>query len=141
MRFKNESSVLKLYAVAGTQTVLLSFDIAKNKLDNKQFLGFSVERKDQNGKIKLLNGSKHFDSLITDDLIKDHAVKYQSLVQTFYWQDYTADPDQTYTYIVKPMFGTPINHVPKFENSIKVTTEPLQKGKHSVYFNYGVTGL
>ena len=38
------------------------------------------------------------------------------------------------------MFGTPLNHAPKFESSIKVTTETLQKGKHSVYFNFGVTG-
>ena len=131
MRFKNENNDLRLYAVAGTQTVLLSFDIAKSKVDNKQFIGFSVERKDKNGKIIFINGSKHFDSLINDDKIKDHAVKYQSLVQTFYWQDYLADPDQTYTYTVKPMFGTAINHIPKFESSIKVTTEPLQKGKHS----------
>jgi PLD-like domain len=140
MRFKNETGDLKLYAVAGTQTVLLSFDIAKGKLDNKQFLGFSVERKDKGGNIKFINGSKHFDSLINDDKVKDHAIKYQSLVQTFYWQDYTADPEQTYTYTIKPMFGSPLNHSPKFESSIKVTTEALQKGKHSVYFNYGVTG-
>src|SRR5690349_21394689 len=103
MRFKNEQGDLKLYAVAGTQTVLLSFDITKSKLDNKQFLGFSVERKDKDGNVKFLNGSKHFDSLINDDKIKNHDVKYQSLVQTFYWQDYTADPGQTYTYTVKPM--------------------------------------
>jgi hypothetical protein len=60
MRYKNESKDLKLYAVAGTQTVLLSFDIARNKLDGKQFIGFSVERKDKQGNVKLLNGSKAF---------------------------------------------------------------------------------
>ena len=105
MRFKNEQGDLKLYAVAGTQTVLLSFDIAKSKLDNKQFLGFSVERKDKDGNIKFINGSKHFDSLVNDPTITVHAVKYQSLVQTFYWQDYIADPgsniylhDQTYVW-------------------------------------------
>lgn len=140
MRFKNESDSLKLYAIAGTQTVLLSFDIAKSKIENKQFLGFSVERKDQNGKTVSLNGTKHFDSLLTDNTLTDPKVKFRSLVQTFYWQDYTADPDQTYIYTIKPMFGTALNHSPKFENSIKVTTEPLQKGKHSVYFNFGVTG-
>src|SRR5258706_10327576 len=116
MRFKNEQNDLKLYAVAGTRTVLLSFDIAKSKLDNKQFLGFSVERKDKNGNVIFLNGSKYFDSLANDEKIKVHKIKFQSLVQTFYWQDYTADPRQTYTYTIKPMFGSPINHSPKFEN-------------------------
>ncbi len=140
MRYYNKKKSLKIYTVAGTQTVLLSLDIDKSKIDNKQFLGFSFERKDKNGNIKFLNGSKHFDSLINNDTIKDHDLKYLSLVQTFYWHDYTADPGQTYTYTIKPMFGTPINHTPKYENSIKVTTEDLHSGKHSVYFNYGVTG-
>ena len=55
MRYKKESSELKLYVVAGTQTVLLSFEIAKTKLDSKNFLGFSLERKDKDGNIKMLN--------------------------------------------------------------------------------------
>ncbi len=137
MRYKNESRDLKLYAVAGTQTVLLSFDIAKNKLDGKDFIGFWVERKDKQGKIVYLNGSKHFASLATNPKPE---IKNTSLVQSFYWQDYEADPDQTYTYTVKPMFGSAINHSPKYENSIKVTTEKLNDGEHSVFFNYGVTG-
>src|SRR4030095_12303690 len=120
MRFKNEGDSLKIFAIAGTQTVLLSFDIAKNKIENKQFLGFSVERTDKDGKTVFLNGTKHFDSLMTDDTIIDPKVKFRSLVQTFYWQDYTVDPDQTYMYTVKPMFGTALNHLPKFENTIKI---------------------
>lgn len=136
MRYYNDQKDLKLYAVAGTQTVLLSFDIAREKLGNN-FLGFSVERKDQNNVVHFLNGTKHFASLMnnTNPLIKN-----SSLVQSFYWQDYTVDPGLIYTYTVRPMFGTAINHQPKFENSIVITTEKLHDGKHSVYFNYGVTG-
>jgi phosphatidylserine/phosphatidylglycerophosphate/cardiolipin synthase-like enzyme len=137
MRYKNEDKDLKLYAVAGTQTVLLSFDIDKSKLDNKQFLGFSVERKDEKGKVKLLNGSKHFASLANN---ADEQVRNRSLVQSFYWQDYTADPEQTYTYTIKPMFGSAADPHQQYENSIPVTTEKLHDGKHSVFFNYGVTG-
>ena len=101
MRFKNEDKTLKLYAVAGTQTVLLSFDIAKNKLGNN-FIGFSVERKDANGNVFALNGTKHFASLANNI---NPVIKNTSLVQSFYWQDYTVDPGQTYTYTIKPMFG------------------------------------
>lgn len=137
MRYKNEDNDLKLYAVAGTQTVLLSFNISKSKLDNKNFLGFSVQRKDKNGKISFLNGTKHFASLAKNT---DPVIRNTSLVQSFYWQDYTVDPGQHYTYTIQPMFGTAINHQPKFESSINITTEELHTGKHSVYFNYGVTG-
>lgn len=137
MRYLNEDTDLKLYAVAGTQTVLLSFDIAKNNLDGKQFLGFSIERKDKLGRITFHNGSKHFDSLADNP---DPAIKNSSLIQSFYWHDYTVDPDETYTYTIKPMFGTALNHSPKFPSSLTVTTEKLHDGMHSVYFNYGVTG-
>jgi hypothetical protein len=38
------------------------------------------------------------------------------------------------------MFGTAIEHNTNYESSIKVTTEELHDGKHSVYFNSGITG-
>ena len=140
MRFKDESSDLKLYVVAGTTTVLLSFDIDRKKLDGQKFLGFSVQRKDKNGVITTHNGSKHFNSLVNNPAISDNAIKSQSLVQSFFWYDYTVSPGEKYTYIISPMFGTPISHVPNFVTQINITTEPLQSGQHSVYFNYGVTG-
>lgn len=137
MHYKNEQNDLKLYAVAGTQTVLLSFDMDRSKLDGKLFLGFSVERKDSNGTITFHNGSKHFASLANNP---DEKLRNTSLVQTFYWQDYTADPEQTYTYTIKPMFGSPDDPQAEYTASITVTTEKLHDGKHSVFFNYGVTG-
>ena len=139
MRFKNEDHDLKLYAVAGTQCVLLAFDLSKAKAKG-DFLGFDIERKDKGGNVIKMNGSKHFDSLIKDATITDPKVKYASLVQSFFWKDYLADPDQRYTYTVQAMFGTPDQFDPKYTSTIKVTTEPLHAGKHSVYFNFGVTG-
>jgi phosphatidylserine/phosphatidylglycerophosphate/cardiolipin synthase-like enzyme len=38
------------------------------------------------------------------------------------------------------MFGSAANPQPEYESTIKVTTEKLHDGKHSVFFNYGVTG-
>ncbi|MEO8402951.1 MAG: phospholipase D-like domain-containing protein [Chitinophagaceae bacterium] len=140
MRFKNESGPLKLYAVAGTQTVLLSFDIALAKIDTKNFLGFDIRRTDKDGSVHSLNGTKLFKSLMNDITVTDPKLKHLSLVQSFFWKDYTADPEQTYIYTVTAMSGTALHHQPLFASTIKVRTEPLQKGKHSVYFNYGVTG-
>lgn len=139
MRFHNTSSPLKLYAVAGTQTVLLAFDLPK-PAKNDEFIGFDVERKDAQGNIRKLNGSKHFDSLIHDATITDPKIKFTSLVQSFFWKDYLADPDQTYTYRVQARFGKPYPTTTRYESTIVVTTEPLHKGKHSIYFNFGVTG-
>jgi len=139
MRYKNETKTLKLYAVAGTQTVLLAFDLTKAKASG-DFMGFHIERTDKAGKVLNLNGSKRFDSLVDDPLIIDPKVKFASLVQSFFWKDYLADPGQTYKYTVKAMFGTARNFDAKFESTLKVTTEDFIKGKHSVYFNYGVTG-
>lgn len=140
MRFKETKDDLKLYVVSGTTTVLLSFDIDLEKLENKPFLGFHIERKDANGKITFHNGSKHFESLVKDPTVQDHKTKYLSLVQSFFWYDYTVLPQQEYTYTVKAIFGAPINHEALFSAEIAIATAPLKHGKHSVYFNYGVTG-
>lgn len=139
MRYKNEDNALKLYAVAGTQTVLLAFDLAADKATG-DFLGFDIERTDKGGNKLSLNGSKHFDSLLKDNTITDPKVKYASLVQSFFWKDYQADPGQKYRYKVSAMFGTALHFTARFTTEIKVTTEVLNKGKHSVYFNFGVTG-
>ncbi len=134
MRYKNTAGILKVFAVAGTQTVLFSLDISKTKVEGKKLIGFSFERKDKDGVVRKLNGSKRFQSLHGTDKEK------LSLVQTFFWKDYTADPGQTYTYTINAMFGTAADFVPGFKVSIKITTEALQQGTHAVYFNYGVTG-
>jgi PLD-like domain len=140
MRYYNKKKELKLFALTGTQTVLLSIDIAQSKVEGKDFLGFDIMRADKNGKNPLsLNGSKHFQSLLNDITLKDDQ-RYLSLVQSFYWKDYLADPGKSYKYTVKAIFGTPLQHTVKYETTINVTTEALHDGKHGVYFNFGVTG-
>lgn len=142
MRYSKLSGDIKIYVVAGTQTVLLSFDIAKSKIDGFDFLGFSIERKDKKGKTILLNGSKVFQSLLPPHFTPQQLelARKKSLVQSFFWKDYYADPGETYTYTIRAMFGTAASFDELYSNTIKVSTEPLLSGKHSVFFNYGVTG-
>lgn len=135
MRNRNLKNTLKLYAVAGTQTVLLGFDIPKSNVIGKGFMGFKVERTDSKGKTTLLNGMKRFAS---DDL--KNPKQTLSPIQSYYWKDYTADPNCEYTYSVEALFGTWNSMKPAFKAKIKITTEPLHSGEQSVYFNYGVTG-
>jgi phosphatidylserine/phosphatidylglycerophosphate/cardiolipin synthase-like enzyme len=143
MRFKNEKNPLKLHFITGTQTVLMSFDLDRKLIARENFLGFSIERRDQgkpNMTPVILNGSKHFASLMDDQTLSDPTVKFRSLVQSFFWKDYTADAGRKYVYTVKAMVGTLLSFKAKFESSIKVEMEPQQAGEHSIYFNYGVTG-
>lgn len=140
MRFRNKKKDLKIYVVTGTTTVLLSFDIAKSKLDNKQFLGFDIERVDKNGVSFQIKGTKYFDSVHNNPTVTDPDIKNFSPIQSFFWYDYNYAPGETFTYTVRGIFGTALNHQALLETSIKITMEKLQDGQHSVYFNYGVTG-
>ncbi len=135
MRYFNTDNELKAYAVAGTQTVLLALEISKTKVIGKGFMGFKISRKEGNAQPVLLNGSKRFAS---DN--PDNPVQKLSPLQTFLWKDYTADPGKTYTYTFEAMFGTWDNMNPKYMTTLKVTTEQLNDGEHSVFFNFGVTG-
>ncbi|TAL40732.1 MAG: hypothetical protein EPN92_14105, partial [Chitinophagaceae bacterium] len=135
MRVKNEDGELKIYAVAGCQTLLLAFDIDKSKVTAKGFMGFRIERTDSKGKKKILNGTKLFAS-------DDPANPKQKLspIQSYLWKDYLVDAGETYTYKAEAMLGTWDNMNPGFSASITIATEPQQDGEHSVYFNFGVTG-
>ena len=135
MRFFNKDTDLKAFAVSGANTVLMALEINKSKVLGKGFMGFKISRQEGNGQPKLLNGSKRFAS----DNQANPAQKL-SPIQSYLWKDYTVDPDKTYTYTFEAMFGTWQNMVPKFTATLKVSTEKLEDGEHSVYFNYGVTG-
>jgi|GEM_PF-114643 len=134
MRFFNKDNELKVYAVSGTQTVLLAMDLPKTKSVGKKFMGFKISRQIGNYKT-VLNGTKRFAS---DD--PDHPIQPLSPLQTFLWKDYTVDPNKTYKYKFEAMFGSWDNMSPKYEAELTVKTEPLVSGEHSVFFNFGVTG-
>ena len=143
MRFKKETGDISIYVVAGTQTVLLSFDMNENKIKGTDFMGFDIGRKDKKGNLVHLHGGKTFQSLLTmkkPTLDQINEARKKSLVQSFFWMDYQADPGQSYTYTISAKFGTALLNNTKFSNSININTEPLVSGKHSVFFNYGVTG-
>mgnify|MGYP001163394810 CR=1 FL=1 len=134
MRFFNKDNELKVYALTGTQTVLLAMDLPKTKSVGKKFMGFKISRQIGNY-TTVLNGTKRFAS---DD--PNHPIQPLSPLQTFLWKDYTVDPNRTYKYKFEAMFGSWDNMSPKYEAELTVKTEPLVSGEHSVFFNFGVTG-
>jgi phosphatidylserine/phosphatidylglycerophosphate/cardiolipin synthase-like enzyme len=144
MRRKKTSSNLELYAVSGTNTVLLSMDM---KTKPAGMLGFAFERVETKSKKRIwLNGQKFFRSVIPideKDLKKVKGQKYPTHlhpVQSFLWKDFTTDPDTEYTYLVTAYNGTPKNLQIYATEEITIATEPHNKGKHGIFFNRGVSG-
>jgi hypothetical protein len=139
MRFKIVAPRSKYMPSPARKPYSLAFDLPR-PANQDQFLGFDLERTNAQGVVRKINGTKRFDSLINDITITDPKVKFTSLIQSFFWKDYTADPDQT-LYLSRPRHVWHPRKLPHgYECKIKVQTEPLHKGRHSVYFNYGVTG-
>jgi len=144
MRRKKTTSGLELYAVSGTNTVVLSLDM-KEKPDGLHGFGFErVETKSQ--KRIWLYGQKFFHSVIPiakKDLGKVKGQKYPTHlhpVQGFLWKDFIVEPDTEYTYIVTAYKGTPENLQVFLKESITIRSEPHIKGTHGIFFNRGVSG-
>jgi len=144
MRRKKTSSELELYAISGTNSIILSIDM-KNKPEG--LLGFAFERVEtKTKKRKWLDGQKFFKSVINieeKDLPKVKGQKYPSHlhpIQGFLWKDFTVEPDTEYTFIVTAYKGTPKNLVVYLTEEITIATEKHINGKHGVFFNRGISG-
>src|SRR5439155_25570910 len=144
MRRKKASSSLELYAVSGTNTIVISMNM-KTKPDG--LLGFAFERVETKSKKRIwLYGQKFFHSVIPideKDLSKVKGQKYPTHlhpVQSFLWKDFTAEPKTEYTFIVTALSGTPTNLEVYAKEEITISTEPHIHGKHGIFFNRGVSG-
>ncbi|MFT3879435.1 MAG: phospholipase D-like domain-containing protein [Gemmatales bacterium] len=144
MRRKKTSSGLELYAVSGTNTVVLSLDMAAKPTG---LLGFAFERVETKSQKRIwLYGQKFFNSVIPiskKDLGKVKGQKYPTHlhpVQSFLWKDFTVEPGTEYTYIVTAFKGTPQNLKVFLKETITISSEEHIKGTHGIFFNRGVSG-
>lgn len=145
MRHTQSGAQLSVRAVAGTQVVLLAWDV--RDYDTSSLLGFAVERTEHREGApyarQWLRGIKRF-------VDKDRGLPpgtpvptSEHPIQTFQWGDYTADPDTHYEYRVVPCTGTP--RLMALDEARAVTvpvdTEREHDGhRQEVYFNRGVAG-
>ena len=141
MRFKNDNSPFRLFAVTGTHTVAFAIDCNENEMEN--LLGFTVEKeyyKPDGRKVRLtVMGFKVFEDRVPSPTPGSLYSTYDNPIQAFSWEDFTAYPDQDYTYHFTPLYGTPLNIQRGNPFSINVKTEPSWKNDdHSVFFNRGV---
>ena len=144
MRRKKTASELEIYAVSGTNTVVLSLDLTTKPAG---VLGFGFERVETKSQKRIwLYGQKFFASVIPiakKDLFKVKGQKYPTQlhpVQGFMWKDFTVDPETEYTYIVTAYKGMPENMQVFLKETITIATEAHIDGVHGIFFNRGVSG-
>ena len=133
---KNAQDTFRVKAYAGTDGVLLAFDLDPSRKPN--FLGFAIEQQEQGKAWQWLWSSLTFPG-------KAHTIpKYGATptnlapIQKFRWADYTIDPGTTCRYRVhlayvganQPALGESLE--------IEVTADDGMPKDHQVYFNRAV---
>ena len=136
MRKRRSAGGLTVNTVAGTNVVMLGFDLSDDA--RKKCLGFAVRREDHTeGEITWMRGTKTFEATDPGLGPGGQASSRQHPFQSFQWADYSAHPGYAYTYRVTALLGTPTNLVEGATVSVKVRTEAEYGSKHSVFFNRG----
>lgn len=137
MRAKKKREGLTVNAIAGTQVVLLAFDLTETR--RKNCMGFAIQRVDHAADEQVwLRGMKTFAE--TDPGLGPGATvsSREHPIQSFQWADYAALPGRSYTYRVFALKGTnPHDMVAGEPTEVTVTTEPEAGDTHSIYFNRG----
>lgn len=154
MREIASNAEITLKAYAGTTGILLAFNL-KDDSKRKGLLGFSVSRKrhgtpekpnsalevmDTDG-FKFLNGMLVFSGQTHP--AGEPVPTCKGPVQKFRWSDYAVRPETTYTYRVRPVYGTaPDKLDPHAPLEITVTTGTWnmanmlsQPNQHHILFN------
>jgi len=139
MRLKsNLIDGFQVFAVTGVNTV--SFAITATDEAKEGLLGFAVERGTNGRKPVFRPGFKVFKSVVPKPTKATRVSTRDHPVQSFVWDDFTAEPDSEYVYRFHPLRGTPKNlDRSAMPVEIRVRTEPLfSDNEHDIFFNRGV---
>jgi phosphatidylserine/phosphatidylglycerophosphate/cardiolipin synthase-like enzyme len=138
MRTRKQSAGLTALAVAGSYVVVLGWDMGRADIRQKKVLGFSVRRKRMSdGEVIYLGGLKTFESVEPDPAPGEPVSSYRHPLQTFQWSDYSVSPSQSYQYEVIARGGAPAALQEIASVRLGVTTEPVDIGRHAIFFNRG----
>lgn len=137
MRTRSASNGVTLNVIAGTNVVLLAFDLSEER--RATCMGFAIQRIDYTADEKVwLRGMKTF--TLTDPGLGPGGMvsTLDHPIQSFQWADYNVLPGRKYTYKVYALKGTtPLNLVKGPPIQATITTEAEAGGTHSIYFNRG----
>lgn len=139
MRFKStQLDGFQVFAVTGTNTI--SFAMQASSAAKRGLLGFAVQRAEAGKRRRTLPGFKVFRSVVPRPDRNTRVSTWSHPVQSFVWDDFTAEPDRKYEYWFHPLRGTPRS----LDRSaaplrIAVRTEKLYgDAEHDIFFNRGV---
>lgn len=138
MRVKRKKDGLTAMAVAGTNVVLIGWDMAEADIRARNVLGFAIRReRHEDGEVIWLAGMKTFATVDPDPDPGVPVSSFRHPIQSFQWADYTVSPNKTYTYRVVARIGPPVALTDGPAVTLRVTTERVDQGKHAVFFNRG----
>jgi hypothetical protein len=136
MRIRRSSDGLAVYAVAGTDVVLLGFNLPKNR--TADLMGFAIRRTDhERGETYWLDGFKRFPSTDPGTPAGQGVSTRNHPIQSFQWADYTVRPGQRFSYEVYALRGTPAALTESQHVRVDVDTEARDASTHRVWFNRG----
>lgn len=138
MRTTDTQNGLTALATAGSYVVLLGWDMDEAAIRAEDILGFAVERtRHADGEVIWLSGMKTFESVEPHPAPGVPVSSFEHPFQSFQWADHSVSPDVDYTYRMVAMRGPSGALRPGAEVALRVRTEPVDQGKHAIFFNRG----
>jgi phosphatidylserine/phosphatidylglycerophosphate/cardiolipin synthase-like enzyme len=138
MRARDSQEGLQAMAIAGSNVVLLGWDLPADDIRRLGVLGFAVQRRrHSDGEVAWMTGLKTFRSVEPDPAPGVPVRSFLHPLQTFQWSDYAVAPGETYTYRLVARTGAPADLGEGPEVSLTVTAERTDLGRHAVFFNRG----
>jgi phosphatidylserine/phosphatidylglycerophosphate/cardiolipin synthase-like enzyme len=136
MRKRVTQSGVTVNAIAGSHVVTLGLDISEAKREGLR--GFGIRRTAHaEQEAHWMRGMKTFESVEPHPAPGEHFSSQVHPFQSFQWADYSAKPDMDYSYEVVPMYGEPSALRLGDSATVKVHTEPIEGGDHTIFFNRG----
>ena len=133
---KNSDDTFRVKGYAGTNGVLLAFDLAESK--KQGLLGFAIEEKEEGKPARFLLNSLTFPG-VPHTLPQWNATPSdRAPIQKFRWADYSIDRGVTCRYKVHPVYGTWQHPELADDLAVELTTDDGQPEKHRVAFNRAV---
>jgi phosphatidylserine/phosphatidylglycerophosphate/cardiolipin synthase-like enzyme len=138
MRDSASADGLRAMAVAGTNVVMLGWDMPAAQIQAQNVLGFAIGRQRATDlEVRWMKGMKTFASVEPDPAPGVPVSSFDHPFQTFQWADYSVSPGQTYTYTIVARTGPAAALEAGALVTLTVTTEAVDTGLHAIFFNRG----
>jgi phosphatidylserine/phosphatidylglycerophosphate/cardiolipin synthase-like enzyme len=138
MRDTATSDGLTALAVAGTNVVMLGWDMPAAQIRAQDVLGFAIGRqRASDHEVRWMQGMKTFASVEPNPAPGVPVSSFLHPFQTFQWADYSVSPGKTYTYTIVAKMGPAAALQDGSTVTLTVKTEPVDVGVHAIFFNRG----